>query len=76
MRHLAICLGWIVACLPLTFVVTFLLMPLWSWIEATKGIESVGHSGPADWCFETVFALLIALGLITYWLLARRRPVK
>jgi hypothetical protein len=55
---------WIVAilmaCFPISFVVTFLLTPLWSWIEATYGIESIGHSGPADWCFWTVYGLFAA----------------
>ena len=41
----------VVVCFPVSFVFTFLLTPLWSWMEATYGIESIGHSGPADWCF-------------------------
>lgn len=47
-------------CLPAGFVVTMLLIPLWRWIEATFGIESIGHSGPAGWCFWTVYAVLAA----------------
>ncbi len=34
----------ILACFPVSFILTFLLMPLWSWVEARFGIESVGHS--------------------------------
>jgi len=49
--------------LPVTFVVTFLLMPLWSWIESRFHIESVGHSGPANWCFFIVYATLVVIGL-------------
>ena len=52
--------GVLIACLPIAFIVTFLLSPLWSWIEATYGIESIGHSGPSDWCFYVVYALLNA----------------
>jgi hypothetical protein len=44
-------------CLPVAFIVTFALLPLWSWIEATYGIESVGHSGPSDWCFWLVWVM-------------------
>ena len=57
---------------PLAFIATFLLTPLWSWIEATYGIESVGHSGPADWCFEAVYALFVSIVTIA-WILNRRR---
>jgi hypothetical protein len=51
-------------CLPVSFVVTIFLFPLWSAIEERWGIESVGHSGPATWCFVGVYALLTAGALI------------
>jgi len=57
---------------PAALVLTFLLLPLWSWIEATFSIESVGHSGPADWCFWTVYGLLV-LGLLFLLTWHRRR---
>ena len=60
LRVFAIVFGILIVCLPPAFVLTFLLSPLWSWIEATYGIESIGHSGPSDWCFELVYGLLIA----------------
>jgi hypothetical protein len=50
----------LLGCFPISVLITFLLTPLWSWIEATYGIESIGHSGPADWCFLTVYGLLAA----------------
>lgn len=55
-------IAFLALCLPLSFIITIALLPLWSWIEATYAIESVGHSGPADWCFWAVYAALIALG--------------
>jgi hypothetical protein len=58
----------VVVSMPVTFVVTILLMPLWSAIERHWGIESVGHSGPADWCFWLVFATSIMM----FTLVARR----
>lgn len=73
LRHLAVALGIAVVCLPAAFILTFLLLPLWSWIEATYKIESVGHSGPADWCFWAVYALLAVVGLGVYALRARRK---
>ena len=57
-------------CVPAAIVLTFFLLPLWSWIEEAFGIESMGHSGPAEWCF--VFTH-IALALIVLIALHRRR---
>ena len=51
---------WILS-VPVAAVVKFFLTPLWSWIELTYQIESIGHSGPAEWCFVAVY-----LGLVTF----------
>jgi hypothetical protein len=53
--------------LPVAFFATFLLLPLWRWIEASFGLEIVGHSGPAEWCFLLVFALTAGLLLWFYF---------
>lgn len=55
---------------PVTFFATFALLPLWSAIESRYGIESVGHSGPADWCFWTVFVIYLAAAWV-FWRLFR-----
>ena len=57
-RRILAGLAVLIVCLPIAFIVTILLSPLWSWIEATYGIESIGHSGPSDWCFYAVYAVL------------------
>ena len=44
--------------------VTLLLYPVWSWLERTTGIESVGHSGPAGWCYLAVWAPMAAALLL------------
>lgn len=49
---------------PITFATTFALMPLWSMIERRYGIESVGHSGPSDWCFWVVFGVYLFLAAV------------
>ena len=54
---------------PTSIVATLLLLPLWRWIEASSGLESIGHSGPAEWCYLAVFALAalgswLALGML------------
>ena len=70
MRWIKFALGLIlviVSALFLAFWVTILLVPLWRWIEADFGIESIGHSGPAEWCFYLVFATLMAPALYFFW---------
>jgi hypothetical protein len=39
-------------------VLTVLLVPLWSWLDAGTGIESIGHSGPASWCYAATSGAL------------------
>lgn len=69
---IAISAGLLVLLLPVTLIVTFMLFPLWSWIEDSFNIESVGHSGPAEWCFVVVFALLVGSVIPGFWLLRWR----
>ena len=47
---------------PLSVLVTILLSPLWRWVESEFGVESIGHSGPAGWCYLLVFLAQSALG--------------
>jgi len=51
-------LGILLLCLPLSLIATFFLLPFWSWLEANYGVESVGHSGPAEWCYVTVYLVM------------------
>lgn len=59
--------------LPMAFVGTFLSMPLWSAIESSTGIESVGHSGPAEWCFLAMWATLFCVAIGGLQLIRRSR---
>ena len=72
LRLALIALAVLIVCLPIAFIVTFLLSPLWSWIEATYGIESIGHSGPSDWCFYLVYGVLNVAALSVAALLSRK----
>lgn len=77
MRWLKLVLGLgltVLVSLFLAFWVTFLLVPLWRWIEADFGIEAIGHSGPAEWCFYLVFAILVAPALFILWRVWRSGP--
>jgi len=45
--------------LPLAIFATIVLLPLWRWLEATFKIESIGHSGPAEWCYWTIYFIIV-----------------
>lgn len=57
---------------PLAVVLTLVSWQAWGWFEAATGIESLGHSGPASWCYVFVYAVLLGL-LWAFALLAHRR---
>ncbi len=60
---------------PISILATFLLLPLWRWVEASSGFESIGHSGPAEWCYLAVFTLVALSSLLALWALqGRERP--
>jgi len=57
---------------PLSVLLTLLLLPFWSWLETTTGIESVGHSGPAGWCYAAVFLIMLVSALLPLVAMLRR----
>ncbi len=63
----ALLAAWVLS-VPVAYIATVLLFPFWSWLESSLGIESVGHSGPDDWCFEVTYGAC-AVGLS--WLAVR-----
>ena len=60
-----------VVSVPLAFTSTILMNPLLGRLEARYGVELTGHSGPADWIFEMVFAV-ITIALLAILLLVTR----
>lgn len=50
-------LGALVAVFP-AVPVTFLLGPAWNALEARTGVEAIGHSGPAGWCYVAIWSLI------------------
>jgi hypothetical protein len=66
-------LVWLLFLLPVALVVTLMLMPLWSWLEATLNLELAGHSGPASGCYLLTYGLLLALVWLSSGLRRRRR---
>ena len=52
--------------MPVSFILTFMLIPLWRWIEYEFGVESIGHSGPSEWCFYLIYILLLISCMMIY----------
>jgi hypothetical protein len=46
---------------PAAVVLSLLLQPAWDWFESATGIESLGHSGPAEWCYGVMYVALLGL---------------
>lgn len=67
--------GIILLDLPVAFVLTMMLAPLWSTIERRWGIEALGHSGPATWCFVVVFVCVVIISIAAYLRRLGRPPV-
>jgi hypothetical protein len=63
----------VVIAVPASVLITVLLFPLWTFLEAVTGIEAVGHSGPAEWCYVAVFVAVAAAGLVLAGLRLRER---
>jgi len=51
----------ILAVIPISILITILLSPFWSRFEKVTGVESFGHSGPANWCFVVIFLIIISI---------------
>ncbi len=74
-RAAGVLLGWVgilVLCVPLSILLTLLLLPFWSWVEARHHLESVGHSGPAGWCFLATYLVGVLVTGGVGWAVKRR----
>lgn len=56
----------LVVSVPVGIVGTFVLGPLWSWVEERHGIEAVGHAMYAGWCFLATYSAVALLGLLLF----------
>jgi len=66
MRHLTASLTILLICIPVSVVATILLLPLWRWLEKTYGLEAVGHSGPAEWCYVGMLLVCVLTASLLY----------
>jgi hypothetical protein len=56
-----------VAGVPVAAALTLVIWPAWGWFETRTGIESLGHSGPADWCFVATLLACWSIGGVLAW---------
>jgi hypothetical protein len=40
-----------------------MIHPFWRWFEGVTGIESYGHSGPAEWCYWFVYSIIVVTAI-------------
>ena len=59
-RRLVVFVVVLLMTVPAAIIMTILAMPFFAWIEARFGVEAVGHSGPAEWCYVSVYVTLLA----------------
>ena len=76
LKKVLISFGICIAAVPAAAIASFLLFPFWRWFEGMTQIESIGHSGPADWCFVAIYCLIL-LSSFGVWFLSRNKdPTK
>lgn len=73
MKKVLVAVGICIAAVPAAIVGTLALIPFWRWFEVTTGIESIGHSGPSDWCFAAIFGVLVFVSFGA-WIFVRSKP--
>jgi len=61
--------------IPITFITTILIHPFWRWFERVSGIESFGHSGPAEWCYWFDYIVIIVIGVSLFIFIGNRKGV-
>jgi ABC-type dipeptide/oligopeptide/nickel transport system permease component len=70
MKYLGAALLAIVIAAFLAVITGILTARFWGWFEDRTGIESLGHSGPADWVYLFLWMLW---GGALFWIFSRRR---
>ena len=71
-RGLAFLVLLLVGALPVSAIMTLMLIPVWRIIEERFGVESIGHSGPADWCFILMYVVWVTVAGAGWWVVRRR----
>jgi hypothetical protein len=75
LKGVGIALIIVIVCIPMAIIVTLFTTSFWLWIENTFAIESIGHSGPAEWCYLTSYVFLITICTIV-WSFTKRQAAE
>jgi hypothetical protein len=62
--------------IPITYIGTFLLTPVYWKLEPILGIELAGHSGPSDWIFEVNLVIVTMAVFVLLRAVFRKRESK
>ena len=73
LKNTGIAIITLIVSFPAAFMVTMITFPFWRWLEEATGIESYGHSGPAEWCFWLVYLLFIIVAGVVWSALRERQ---
>jgi hypothetical protein len=62
---------------PIAFITAIMMSPWLGRLEARYGIELVGHSGPSDWIYATVFGIttVLVFAFLVWLATLVRRPI-
>lgn len=60
---------------PIAIAVTIALLPFLSWVESISEIESVGHSGPAEWCYLMSYIIILTCIFLIWWAIRSRANI-
>jgi NADH:ubiquinone oxidoreductase subunit 5 (subunit L)/multisubunit Na+/H+ antiporter MnhA subunit len=72
LRSVGIALAICIVAAPIAIVGTIAFIPFWSWIESRFEIESIGHSGPAEWCYLATYIIILICACFV-WRVIRHR---
>ena len=60
-KHAVLVIGMLIILIPPSALIAFLSVPFLRWLENHYAIETVGHSGPAEWVYLVIYCLLVVL---------------
>ena len=75
LRGIAIAFALCLISAPVAIIVAIAILPFRSWIESRFEIESIGHSGPAEWCYLVCYFLVLSCTMWIWWVVRRRAEI-
>jgi len=75
-KNLFLLLASCLIAIPVAIMAAIALVPLWRWIEVNLSIESIGHSGPAGWCYLLCYGITISSICFGWWFFSHSKNAK